>query len=60
MLFGEHSGGVDVKRLLSERRCYEKDTLLKALDTEPYLYANSGWDDKRSWSYQARDAALIH
>lgn len=58
LLFGEHSGGVDVKRLLSERRCYEKDALLKALNSEPYLYAKSGWDDERSWCYQARDAAL--
>ena len=58
LLFGEHSGGVDVKRLLSERRYYEKDALLKALNSEPYLYAKSGWDDERSWCYQARDAAL--
>ena len=58
MLFGEHSGGVDVKRLLSEHRCYEKSALLEALQTEPYLYANSGWDDERSWCFQARDAAL--
>ena len=58
MLFGEHSGGVDVKRLLSTRRCYEKTALLEALRTEPYMYANSGWDDERSWCYQARDAAL--
>lgn len=58
LLFGEHSGGVDVKRLLSERRCYEKSALAKALKTEPYIYANSGWNDERSWCYEARSAAL--
>ncbi len=58
MLFGEHSGGVDVKRLLSDRRHYEKNELLQALKTDPYIYAHSGWNDERGWCYEARNAAL--
>ena len=58
MLFGEHSGGVDVKRLITPRRAYEMGELLLALKTQPYLYAESGWNDERKWAYTARRSAM--
>ena len=58
LLFGEHSGGVDVKRLITPRRAYEKNELLAALKTQPYQYAESGWNDERKWAYNARRSAF--
>ena len=56
MLFGEHSGGVDVKKYISNIRVYDKAALLEALKSPAYLYAQSGWNDELSWCYEARDA----
>ena len=58
MLFGEHSGGVDVKKLISDRREYEKDKLRQALQTLPYLYAQRGWNDELKWCKDAREAVV--
>lgn len=58
MLFGEHSGGVDVKKLISERRFYDKNRFLEALETEPYIYAQRGWDDETGWANRAKATAL--
>ena len=58
LLFGEHSGGVDVKRLITPRRAYEKSALLEALKTEPYRYAESGWNDERRWAKKAQKCAM--
>ncbi len=58
MLFGEHNGAVDVKKLISDRREYEKDKLLQALQTQPYLYAKSGWNDELKWCKTAREAVV--
>ena len=57
LLFGEHSGGVDVKRLITPRRAYEKRELREALKTEPSQYAESGWNDERRWAEKARRSA---
>ncbi len=61
MLFGEHSGGVDVKKYVSAYRdngSYSKEYLLQALDTEQFKYAQSGWNDEVKWALNAKSAAL--
>ena len=56
LLFGEHSGGVDTKKYLSER-VYDKEALKQKLDSEQYLYANSGWNQEREWADNCIKAA---